>query len=66
MRVTNWQRWQRTKIIVAGALFVISMFCFSGLEKPEPFEPMRSFTGCIISMTLCLLLTINIAKKGTK
>lgn len=66
MRVKNWHRWQRTKMIVAGALLIISFLCFGGLEKPEPFEPMPSFTGVVISMTLCILLIINIGKKGTR
>jgi len=66
MRVTDWHRWQRTKMSVAGVLFIIALMCAGGAEEPDAYQPMPSFRGFVISMTLCALLTINIYQKGTR
>ena len=66
MRVTDWHRWQRTKMAVAGLLFIIALMCVGGAEEPDAYQPIPSMTGFMISMTLCVLLIINIYRKGTR
>lgn len=62
MRVTNWARWQRTKIIVALILLTISFVCAGGLGSPDDYAPIPSIEGFIVSMSLLVTLTLNIIK----
>jgi len=61
MRVTNWQRWQRTKGITAFCAFLGAIACVGGLEG-DATEPMPSPAGAIFLLAVCLLLTLNITK----
>jgi len=51
---------------IAGLLFVIALMCAGGADEPDAYQPMPSMTGFIISMTLCVLLIINIYRKGSR
>jgi len=65
MRVTNWQRWQRTKIAVAVTAFVIALGCIGGLEA-EGTEPIPSASGFLFWISVTGLLTYNIITNTNK
>lgn len=65
MRVTNWQRWQRTKIAVAVTTFVIALGCAGGLEA-EGTEPIPSTTGFLFWISVTGLLAYNITTTTNK
>lgn len=61
MRVTNWQRWQRFKVVLAVLAFVVALSCAGGLESTGA-EPIPSRDGFIASMTVLGLLAWSINK----
>jgi hypothetical protein len=63
MRVVNQRKWQRAKYQLAILLLITGICCAGGLESTDGTEPMPSFAGFIISMSLLAGLTYNIMRK---
>ena len=53
MRVTNWQRWQRTKGWTAAVIVFIGLGCIGGLEwevgDPEPPSELGGITCFVVA-----------------
>jgi hypothetical protein len=62
MRVTNWQRWQRTKGVTAVVLFLIALGCIGGLEG-DATTPIPSFSGFLLFISLSFALMMNITER---
>lgn len=50
MRVTNWQRWQRTKRAAAFTLVAVAVLLAGGFEHAEPADDFPYF-GWIVLLT---------------
>ena len=62
MRVVSARRWYRTKVQVAGLLFVAGLISAGGLESYDPARQVPSVAGFITAMGALIWLTVNLLK----
>lgn len=60
MRVTNWHRWQMTKLAVAMILLLIGIACAGGLEDADGTRPVPSVWGVVVATSFAAMLLWNI------
>ena len=64
MRVRNWQRWQRTKGVTAGLLFVSGIALIGGLDGSTPLPPTAPYgLACGV---LSVILIENVIRHDRK
>ena len=62
MKVTDHRKWLRAKYQMATLLLITGICCAGGLESTDGTEPMPSFAGFVISMSLLAALIYNIIR----
>lgn len=65
MRVTNWWRWQRTKIVLAVIWFFIGLASIGGLETSEPTK-IPNPDMALLSVIVVSMLGYSINKHRNK
>jgi hypothetical protein len=65
IRVTNWQKWTRTKIVVTAIAFFGALACAGGLEA-EGTEPIPSVEGFIFFASITAALTYNLIQNDRR
>jgi len=60
MRVTNWTRWQRTKMCAVMVLTLVGIACGGGLEDVDGTLALPSPIGLVASMSCAVGLLYNI------
>ena len=60
MRVTNWTRWQRTKMTVVFVFLLVGIACGGGLEDVDGTRAIPSPIGVVVSLSFAALLLYNI------
>lgn len=60
MRVTNWRRWQMTKLALVFTSVLIAIACFGGLEDADGTKPIPSPLGVVVAMSFAAMLLWNI------
>ena len=60
MRVTDWHRWQMTKLFVVFILVLVAIACFGGTEDVDGIQPIPSPLGVVVSLSCALGLMYNI------
>ena len=65
IHVTNWQRWTRTKVVVAAICWLAALVCAGGLEA-EGVEPSPSVEGFVFFISISGALTYNLIKNDRR
>ena len=61
MKVVNWNKWQRTKGIIAGAFVLGALGYMGGLEdKPGEMPTEPNFLGVFVCLSLAGMIVWNI------
>lgn len=61
MRVTNWQRWNRTKALIAGVCWLVAVGAIGGTESdPDANTPLIPYPGVAL-IALIILSTIMLS-----
>jgi hypothetical protein len=60
MKVTDWRRWQMTKLTVVFILLIIGIACAGGLEDADGTQPIPSVWGFVAAMSFAAMLLWNI------
>lgn len=60
MRVTNWRRWQATKLVVVFISVLVAIACFGGTEDADGTKPIPSVWGFVAAMSFAAMLLWNI------
>lgn len=60
MRVTNWHRWQMTKLTVVFILVLVAIACAGGLEDVDGQTEIPSPLGVAASLSFAVALLYNI------
>jgi hypothetical protein len=60
MRVTDWHRWQMTKLFVVFILVLVAIACGGGLEDVDGTLALPSPLGMVVSLSCALGLMYNI------
>jgi len=59
MRVTNWQRWNRTKALIAGISWLVAVGAIGGTESdPDANTPLIPYPGVALVATTLLIVVI--------
>lgn len=60
MRVTNWRRWQATKLVVVFISVLVAIACFGGTEDADGTKPIPSPLGVVVALSFATMLLYNI------
>jgi len=60
MRVTNWHRWQMTKLTAVFILLIIAIACAGGLEDVDGQTEIPSPLGVAMALSFAIGLLYNI------
>lgn len=60
MKVTDWHRWQMTKLFIMFILVLVAIACGGGLEDVDGALALPSPVGMVASMSCALGLMYNI------
>ncbi len=60
MKVTNWGRWQATKLVAVLISVLVAIACFGGTEDADGTKPIPSPLGVVVAMSFAAMLLFNI------